>query len=91
MCTFLALILSFILGFAFYTTFSATPKKRIFEEKNLCNIQLRVWPTPGHFPVCHYGRHEVHVQCEEKCPSTQAMLVGKLWKSRKVMEQEEKK
>ena len=29
-------------------------------------------------------------QCEEKCPSTQAMLVGKLWESRKVMEQEKK-
>ena len=29
-------------------------------------------------------------QCEEKCPSTQAMLVGKLCKSRKVMEEAEK-
>ena len=25
-------------------------------------------------------------QCGEKCPSTQAMLLGKLWKSRKDME-----
>ena len=32
-----------------------------------------------------------YVQCEEKCPSTQAMLVGKLWKSRKFMESKEKK
>ena len=30
-------------------------------------------------------------QCEEKCSSTQAMLVGKLWKSRKVMEREKRK
>ena len=29
------------------------------------------------------------MQCEEKCPSKQAMLVGKLWKSRKVMEKQE--
>ena len=29
-------------------------------------------------------------QCEEKCQGTQAMLVGKLWKSRKLIKQEER-
>ena len=30
-------------------------------------------------------------QCEEKCPSTEAMLEGKLWKSRKFKDKEEVK
>ena len=29
-------------------------------------------------------------QCEIKCPSTEAMLEGKLWKSRKVKDKEDK-
>ena len=36
-------------------------------------------------------KKQQNLQCEEKCPSTQAMLVGKLCKSRKVTEKGEKK